>query len=492
MNLKGIAIASHPPVVIPEVGRGKELLAEKTVRGLKDLALKIAQIAPDTIVCITPHGNVFRDGVSILYDLKLSGDFADFGAPEVYMEKCCDMGLLDEMNRRFGERDCCSLFINPKIAKENDLSMRLDHGVMVPLIYIDKAFPDYKIVHITIGDLSLYELYKMGRILREAIEVNSKKTVILACADLSHVLKNSGPYDYHPMGAVFDEKMRQALTEKNYYDILTMPAGIYEPAEQCGLRPVVMALGATDSINTQSEILAYEAPFGVGYIEGMITFDLSGKDPTNESLLERFDDEKEKAYIMRRKNADDILGLAIDALETWVKGKKALKIKKALKKIEDQGYKERLLEPTGVFITLEKDGLKDTSGELRGCMGTISPVTENLAEEIVRNTIEAAAYDPRFLPVEETELKQIQVVVSIIGEIEEVENTASLDPEKYGLILEKGLHRGVLLPGIDGINTVEEQICAVRRKAGLHETFMEDFEDEEKERLYRFEVEQHR
>lgn len=113
MNLKGIAIASHPPVVIPEVGRGKELLAEKTVRGLKDLALKIAQIAPDTIVCITPHGNVFRDGVSILYDLKLSGDFADFGASEVQMEKSCDMGLLDEMNRRFGDRDCCSLFINP-------------------------------------------------------------------------------------------------------------------------------------------------------------------------------------------------------------------------------------------------------------------------------------------------------------------------------------------------------------------------------------------
>ena len=79
MYLKGIAIASHPPVIIPEIGGGRELKAEKTIRGIRDLAMKTAEIRPDTIVLITPHGNVFQDGVSVVYETRIQGDFGDFG-----------------------------------------------------------------------------------------------------------------------------------------------------------------------------------------------------------------------------------------------------------------------------------------------------------------------------------------------------------------------------------------------------------------------------
>ena len=94
MYLKGIGIASHPPVIIPEVGGGRELMAEKTVRGMRDLALKVAETKPKVIVCITPHGNVFQDGVSVIYETRLEGDMSEYGAPEIRLEKRCDMGLL--------------------------------------------------------------------------------------------------------------------------------------------------------------------------------------------------------------------------------------------------------------------------------------------------------------------------------------------------------------------------------------------------------------
>ena len=121
MYLKGLGIACHPPVLIPEIGEGRENEAEKTIRGLRDLALKVAEIKPEVIVCITPHGNVFRDGVAVVYENQMKGDLRNFGHPEIAMEKDCDMGLLDELNMGFGKNNCHTIFLNHQIAKEYNI-----------------------------------------------------------------------------------------------------------------------------------------------------------------------------------------------------------------------------------------------------------------------------------------------------------------------------------------------------------------------------------
>ena len=141
-------------------------------------------------------------------------------------------------------------------------------------------------------------------------------------------------------------------------------------------------------------------------------------------------------------------------------------------------------QAAGVFVTIEK------AGELRGCIGTIYPVTKNIAEEITRNAIEAATYDPRFMPVEKPELNQLSVSVSVMGEPEDVEDWNALDPHRYGVIAEKGLRRGLLLPNLTGIDTIEEQIEAVKRKAGIPE-YEADDEPGEELHLQRFEVVYH-
>jgi len=224
MYLKGIGIACHPPVLIPEIGGGREHEAEKTLRGLRDLSLKVAEVKPEVIVCITPHGNVFRDGVAVIYEQHLKGDFKQFGNDRYSFEKDCDMGLLDELNTSFAKHQCHTIFLNQKVAAEYRINLDIDHGVLVPLYFIEKYYKNYQIVHITIGELSLIELYEMGTVIREAIEAHGKEAMILVSADLSHCLKDEGPYAFNPMGALFDENIIKGIEKKNYYSIFNHPA----------------------------------------------------------------------------------------------------------------------------------------------------------------------------------------------------------------------------------------------------------------------------
>lgn len=118
-------------------------------------------------------------------------------------------------------------------------------------------------------------------------------------------------------------------------------------------------------------------------------------------------------------------------------------------------------EMAGVFVCLKK------SGQLRGCIGTFSPTTPNVASEIIRNAISAAINDPRFDPVEANELDQIDYTVDILTAPVPVHDVSVLDPRKFGVIVRCGSRRGLLLPDLDGVDTVEDQLAITRRKAGI-------------------------
>ena len=128
----------------------------------------------------------------------------------------------------------------------------------------------------------------------------------------------------------------------------------------------------------------------------------------------------------------------------------------------------------GVFVSIKKHG------ELRGCIGTFAPVTENIAKEIIRNAIAASTEDPRFPPVTVDELPDLDISVDVLSAPEKVSSTGELDAKKYGVIVVAGGRRGLLLPDLEGVNTPEEQIAICRRKGGIGEN--------EPVELYRFEV----
>ena len=118
-------------------------------------------------------------------------------------------------------------------------------------------------------------------------------------------------------------------------------------------------------------------------------------------------------------------------------------------------------EQAGVFVSLKKEG------QLRGCIGTVQPVRDNLAEEIAANAVSAAVRDPRFAPVSEEELDGLDISVDVLSPMEKVESKDELDPKKYGVLVRSGSRSGLLLPDLEGINTVDEQLEIAMRKAGI-------------------------
>lgn len=157
------------------------------------------------------------------------------------------------------------------------------------------------------------------------------------------------------------------------------------------------------------------------------------------------------------------------ALESKVKGKR-LELPRELP--------PELKVPGAAFVSLKK------KGRLRGCIGTIAPTKKTLAEEIAANAISAGLKDPRFPPVTPEEMDELEYSVDVLSEPEKVEDLSELDPKLYGVIVRCGNRSGLLLPDLEGVETVEEQLEIARQKAGI-------FPGEPVE-VYRFEVKRYR
>jgi AmmeMemoRadiSam system protein A len=123
---------------------------------------------------------------------------------------------------------------------------------------------------------------------------------------------------------------------------------------------------------------------------------------------------------------------------------------------------------------------KEGDEVLRGCIGTLAPAEKSLYDEICANAHSAAFNDPRFPPLEKTELEDLIVSVDVLTPSKPIKSISSLNPKIYGVIVEKDFRRGVLLPDLEGVNTAEEQVAIARKKAHIL--------PEEKVNLYRFKV----
>ena len=164
-----------------------------------------------------------------------------------------------------------------------------------------------------------------------------------------------------------------------------------------------------------------------------------------------------------------LIRLAKKAVETYIKEGKVFKPPKLTLQMKERA---------GTFVSIHK------LGELRGCIGTIEPQRSNVAEEIIINAISSAVRDPRFLPITPDELKDLDYSVDVLTTPEPVKSKDQLDPKRYGLIVEAGWRKGLLLPDLEGVDNVEEQLNICRRKAGIAPN--------EPVKLYRFEVKRYK
>ena len=417
-------VMPHPPLAVPEVGLGKERGIEKTTKALNQAAEEIAEIKPDTIIFITPHGTVYSDYFHISPGEAASGDFARFGAADARVNAVYDTAMAAEVARLAGEQG-----IPAGTQGERDPS--LDHGVTVPMYYVNRKLSGYKTLRVSQSVLGPAAHYQLGQILAEAAENLGRKVVVIASGDLSHKLIEDGPYEYAPEGAVFDAEIMKHLSAGDFPALLSMDSGLREKAAECGYGSFVMLAGCFDGVSVTAKQMSYEGPFGVGY--GVVSF------AAGQSVAE---------------NQDPYRALAKQALEYGIKTGCVLPLPQDLPR-------EMLSHKAGAFVSLHKDG------HLRGCIGTIAPTTENIAAEIAQNAVSAGIYDNRFPPVDASELPFLTYKVDILDPPEKISGKDELDVKNYGVIVESGHKRGLLLPNLEGIDTIDQQVEIAAKKAGI-------------------------
>ncbi|MGE5389586.1 MAG: AmmeMemoRadiSam system protein A [Deltaproteobacteria bacterium] len=441
------ALSPHPPLLIPEIGGARIKDVSKTRQGMQELARELVDSCPETIVFLTPHGNIFSDALSALGGKQLQGDFANFGC-SIGISARNDLELLKEIEARSNSALTNFIVLDDELARNNQLQHRIDHGILVPLYYLQQAgLPNVPVAAISIGYLPLMELYAFGGFIRDAADALGRNIAIVASGDMSHFLKDEGPYQYHPDGARFDALVKELLEKGDVVSFVNMPEDLRNNAGECGFRSLVIMLGALDGYEFNSRVFSYEGPFGVGYLTAGF---VPGEE--RDSLLPEIKRDKLKEIEAKRQRESLPVAWARMTLESY--------IEKGEIPPSPPGMEELKKQKAGAFVSLKRNG------QLRGCIGTIAPVYGNLLAEIQHNAIAAATEDPRFSVIEPAELPELVYSVDVLGEAEPALRS-ELDPKRYGVIVSTGRRRGLLLPDLEGVDTVEEQLLIALQKAGI-------------------------
>jgi AMMECR1 domain-containing protein len=434
MYLKGISFFPHLPN--SEIAELEERRPE-TDRAVRDLALDIAKTAPKTIVYLSAGEPSFSDALTVMYQPRIMGKCSDR-----WLQMKGDLNLLNDFHDRLNEQGVPAVFINDTEAERYHITPVIPQTLNAAVWAVDRVYPDHQSAVIDVGGVDATTLYRAGRILRQAIESGDRKVMIAAVSDPG---KTAGFVD--------------AVAEQDTARLMPF----FKKTQLGGdLAVAVMAAGAVDGIRTKWQSFARgEATRGIG----SLVYDLKNPDPTYESVLKQIERKRTDDHRRLLSQADPYVGLAMAAVEKWVRENQAVDPPAFLEKYrsEEKETVHKMLDPvqrTGVFVTLYK------SGEVRGWAGSFHPAADNISQEIVQNAIAAASEDPRFLKIEAEELNQITAKVDVVLEVEDVDQADGIDPKKQGVIVEKGLKASFVMPSPD-FNSGIQMIEAAKKRAGI-------------------------
>jgi AmmeMemoRadiSam system protein A/AmmeMemoRadiSam system protein B len=433
-------IAPHPPIMVPEVGREAAAEVRDSIDAMADLTERVIRSGAETVVLVSPHAPLQRDAFVAYDGPQLYADFGNFRAPTTTVQAQLDDELLHEITCIAAEQNLATIKI-----KGRDL----DHGTAVPLYFLQRNGWHGQVVALGYSFLSNEDHLRFGTCIKQAIEHLGRPVAFIASGDLSHRLKLEAPAGYDPQAHLFDEEVVAAIRSCATERIVGLDPELRRVAGECGYRSMLVAIGVAQDLEPSCEVISYEAPFGVGYLVAQLLAAKESEPPAVAGGL-----------ITANENRGGQVSTALPALaravvETFVKKDKVIPA--------PENPSDLLNQRVGCFVSI-----KTHAGELRGCIGTIDPEKNTLAEEIILNAISAATRDPRFAPVRENELPGLTYSVDVLSQPERV-NLDNLDPKVYGVIVEDktGSRRGLLLPNLKGIETAAQQVEIASRKAGI-------------------------
>ena len=250
------AIVPHPPESIPGLGQAGDIeKIEKTLAAFEELRIGLEQAAPDTVVVISPHGELESYAFIINSAKKLVGDFSQFGSSETFEFKN-DIEIAHKL------KQLCRVDEMPVHTHRNPL----DYGTLIPLYHLTKNIAP-EIVHLSFSLMSYEQHFRYGQILESVIgKRQAKRVAILASGELSHRLTRNAPAGFSSEAENFDREIIHQLGRGNLLSIMNMHKEDVTEAAECGIRSIIVMMGAIHEEKYAFKFLSYEGPFGIGYL----------------------------------------------------------------------------------------------------------------------------------------------------------------------------------------------------------------------------------
>jgi MEMO1 family protein len=401
----------------------------------------------DVVGLVAPHAGYIYSGAvtgAVLSRVKFKDTFiilgpnhTGMGAPVSIMTEGTwqtPLGAV-EIDTRLAQK---ILSLSRYLKQDTEAHAR-EHSIEVQLPFLQFFKPDVKIVPIVLGVSDLAVFKAVGHEIARTVQELNQEVVIFASSDMNH---------YEPQ-RISQKKDHLAIEAMVAMDADALMTRIGEQdISMCGYGPAsVMLTAARDLGAVQASLVKYQT---------------SGDTTGDFNAVVGY------AGIMVKK-LSPLVSLARQAMEAYIRERKIIQVTEPTPEMREQA---------GVFVCIKKEG------ELRGCIGTFEPTQDNVADEIIANAISTATHDPRFEPVRPAELKDLEYTVDVLTRPEPVSGPDQLDAKKYGVIVEAGFRRGLLLPDLEGVDTVDEQINISRQKAGIG--------PDEPVKLYRFQVKRYK
>lgn len=432
-------IAPHPPIIVETVGGARSRVTADSLQALHDEATALTAFDPDTLVVMSPHAPAFGDAFAVDASPRYEGSLAQFG-DRARRTHTGDPDLALALIGELEERGI------PAVDREDIPRAgagQLDHGVLVPLNFLDPK-GRWPLVVLSLSGLPYDAHRELGDALRTAAERLHRRVAFVASGDCSHRLTADGPYGLSPEGPVLDSLIVDAVTRGEFGALSHLDHTTVEEGAECGLRSFIALGGFAGDDPVPTRVLAYEGPWGVGYLSALVgasAVALAPQPAAGAKGGSPGEVESEPVALARR------------TIETYLRDRTVLE-------------PEPLTDPAlparaGAFVSLHRNDA------LRGCIGTIGPTRPTLAEEIVGNAIQAATGDPRFPSMTAAELNDLDIKVDVLHEPEPVTSLDELDPKVYGVIVARGNRRGLLLPDLEGVDDADTQVAIASQKAGI-------------------------